>query len=352
MLYNILFEKVKKILMPRTENPIDRHQIIVYLLHSVTVILVVFIQLLGLGGSQEVLPKTMSAIHLAVCLTALSLWFSNRLSIPVAFSLVSLVAQATIVCRFVYFAHVRPDNFLQLILINQVTSLLAVMFLVICFVKYTPFIVAAISLTAYGSVATYLQEKSLTNVFFFFVAVQFFLCILGEMLRRNVYHIQTENTNLHQRETAFMHVVRLNEREIEAYLRISSNDNPNPDDTDRLFSMLKPTSKHNIINAVRQYLNTHLQDDLVLSDIFPTLTKSEIDVCNLIMKGKKRSEIAHLLNKKENNIDVVRVHIRKKLNVPQEKVLQEFLMECALEKKVEQPFSKRRKINNTHSNVS
>ena len=199
----------------------------------------------------------MSAIHLATCLAMLSLWFARRLSIPTAFSIVALVAQATIVCRFIYFAQEHPDNFLHLILINQVTSLLAVMFLVICFVKYTPFIVAAISLTAYGIVAAYLREPFLTNVFVFFVAVQFLFCVLGEMLRRNVQHVQTENTDLHHRETALMHAVRLNQQEIEAYLRMSNSDHSSPQDTDRLFRMLRPKSQCNLIHLLieKGYLN-------------------------------------------------------------------------------------------------
>lgn len=335
MLHHILLNKVKAFLKSRAENPIERHQVIVYLLHSAVVTFVVSVQLLGLGGSQELLPKTMSAIHLAACLAVLSLWFARRLSISTAFSVVALVAQATIVCRFVYFAQVRPENFLQLILVNQITSTLAVVFLVMCFVKYTPFVVAAISLMAYGGVASYLREPSLSNVFFFFIVVQFFLCMLGEMLRRNVRHVQTENTDLHHRKSALMHAVRLNEREIEAYLRISNDDDPTPDDTDRLFAMLKPKSQRNIIHAVRLHLQSHLMDDCDLARIFPMLTKSEVAVCNLVLQGKKRSEICQLLDKTEKNIDVVRTHVRRKLNVPADQDLRKYLMELLADKKQE-----------------
>ncbi len=332
MSYHTLLEKGNSFLKSRTETTTDRHQMIVYLLHSATVIIVISMQLLGLGGSQEALPLTMSTIHLATCLAVLSLWFSHRLSIPAAFSIVTLVAQATIVCRFVYFAREHPENFLQLILINQVTSLLAVMFLVICFIKYTPFIVAAISLTAYGIVAAYLQEPFLSNVFVFFIAVQFIFCILGEMLRRNVRHVQTENSDLHHRESALMHAVRLNEQEIEAYLRMSSNDHPSPEDTDRMFRMLKPKSQRNIIHAVRLHLRSHLMDDCDLAQLLPSLTKSEMDVCNLIIQGKKRSEICLLLEKTEKNIDVVRTHVRKKLNIPAGEDLRKYLMTLLVEK--------------------
>ena len=153
--------------------------------------------------------------------------------------------------------------------------------------------------------------------------------------------VTKENTDLHHRETALMHAVRLNRQEIEAYLRMSGNSHPSPEDTDRLFSMLKPKSQRNLINAVRLHLKKHLMDDCDLGHHFPCLTKSETDVCRLILAGKKRSEICLLLDKTENNVDVTRNHIRKKLNVPTDQDLQKFLINLLIEKE----YSKKEEIN-------
>ena len=332
MITHYLSEKVSAFLRSRAENTIERHRIIVYLLHSVLVVTVISLQFMGLGGSQEEVPQTMSGIHLAACLLSLSLYLTRRLTLSKAFSLVALVAQCTIAVRFFYFATVRPDHFLQLILINQITSLLAIFFLVMSFVRFTPFIVSIISVTSYGCVASYLHEPALWQLFGFFLFVQFFLCVLGELLQHNVMSVSKENTDLHHRETALMHAVRLNKREIEAYLRMSSNDHPSPEDTDRLFSMLKPKSQRNLVNAVRLHLKNHFMDDCDLARIFPCLTKSETDVCRLILAGKKRGEISLLLDKTENNIDVTRNHIRRKLNVPQKEDLRQHLVALLVER--------------------
>ena len=326
-------EKFKSFLWSRSENALGRHQIIVYLLHSALVFTVITAQLLGGGGSQEVLPRVMSGIHLGACLIALLLYLKRRIALPVAFSIVTLVAQATIACRFAYFAETRPDHFLQLILLNQVTSILAIVFLVMSFVKYTPFVVAAISLTTYGSVAKYLGEPSLWNVFIFFILVEGLLCLLGELLRRNVRNVQTENSALQHRESTLMRAIRLNPAEVEGYLRMSRTSDPTEEDVDRLFEMLTPVSQQNLINAVRIHLKQHLMDDCDLEEIFPCLTKSEIQVAKLILEGKKRSEMALLLGKTGNNIDVVRTHIRSKLGVQKEEDLQRFLKERVMETK-------------------
>lgn len=332
MFHHTPLEKVKNFLNSRSKTTVERHQTIVYLLHSAIVVIVIAMQLMGLGGSQEVMPQAMSIVHLTACLTALTLFFARRVSAPMALSVVALVSQVTIVCRFVYFSHVRPEHFLQLIILNQMVSLMAVVLLVMCFVRYTPSVVAAISLVAYGSVTAYLKEPALWKLFGFFLGVEFLLCVLGELLRRNVQHVQKENVYLHHRETALMRAVRLNEQEIEAYLCMSSNNRPLPEDTDRLFAMLKPTSQRNLINAVRLHLKNHLTDDDSLARHLPTLTKSEVDVCNLILQGKKRGEICRLLDKTEKNVDVVRTHVRKKLNVPTDQDLQKFLFNLLIEK--------------------
>ncbi len=334
MILHTLQAKAKAFIQSRTESTIDRHQLFVYLLHSALVTIVITMQLMGLGGSQDALPVTMSIVHLTTCLTMLTLFLRRKLSVQAAFTTVALVAQATILCRFVYFAQEKPDNFLQLILLNQMISLLAVVFLVMCFVKYTPSVVTAISLTAFTVVSIHLKELALWRTFGFFLGVQFFLCVLGELLRRNVLHVQTENSALHRRESALMRAVRLNEREIEGYLRMSSSELPSDEDVDRLFDMLRPKTQRNLINAVHQYLKRHLADDTRLSETFPTLTKTELKVCTLILQGKKRGEIAQLLGKTETNIDVVRVHVRRKLSVPQAQDLQKFLMEHEMERAI------------------
>lgn len=95
-------------------------------------------------------------------------------------------------------------------------------FLAMCFVKYTPFIVPFISMTADALVVYHLQDPGLWNIFKFLLGAQFFLCVLGELLRR-VLSVQAQDIDQHHREAALMHAVRLNQREIEAYLRMSSN---------------------------------------------------------------------------------------------------------------------------------
>lgn len=84
MITHYLTEKVSAFLRSRAASTFKRHQIIVYLLHSAIVVIVIMMQLMGLGGSQEAVPQTMSVVHLAACLTTLPLYLFRRLSVPAA----------------------------------------------------------------------------------------------------------------------------------------------------------------------------------------------------------------------------------------------------------------------------
>ena len=143
--------RVSAFLQSRAANVIERQRVIVYLLHVVLVVTVVSMQFLSMGGSQQALPLTMSGVHLFVCLVLFSLYLARKVTIPQALTLVTLVSQGCIAVRCYFFATTHSDpHYLQLILGNQVTTVLALFFLVMAFVKLTPFIIAAISLLVYG----------------------------------------------------------------------------------------------------------------------------------------------------------------------------------------------------------
>ena len=330
---HVLAEKYNCFLNSRGKTTVQRHQIIIFLFHSLLVFCIVGTQSVGLAGSQDTIPLTMSFLHLATCLVALAFFYARKVSAPTALLFVSFVSQITVICRFVYFSLVRPEHYLQFIILNQTVSLLTVVLLVMCFVKYMPIIITLISLVTYGFVSFYLKDASLLKLFMFFFGTTLMLCGMGELLRRNIKNLQTEATGQHCSNPALMYAVKLNEQEIEAYLRISSSKELSPEEADRLFDKFKPKSRHNLIHLVRQHLRSHLLDDCDLTRLCPTLTKSEVDVCNLILQDKKRSEICRLLDKTEKNIDVVRSHVRKKLNVPADQDLKNFLMTLLVERK-------------------
>ena len=321
-------KRIADFMRERAHNALGRQRIIVYMLHVVLIVGSALIQFLNMGGSQHYLLLSLSGIHLFACLLALTLYLLRLMTIPQAMTFVTLVSQGCIATRSYVLVTLNFDShFLQLIYGYQVATILALFFLIMAFVRYTPFIIAGISLTIYALTAASLPEASLWRLFSFFVFVEFFICVLGELLRRNVMAITAENALMRHRETALMQAVHINKTDVEAYLRMSNFRDPSEDDVERLFGMLTAKARRNIINIVQLYIKKHRKDCCGLATRFPMLTKTEVEVCKLIMQGKKRSEICTLLGKSEKNIDVVRTHIRRKLDVPSDVNLAQFLEE-------------------------
>lgn len=80
-------------LQSRAANRIERQRVIIYLLHVTLIVATVAMQFLGMGASQNILPLTVSGVHLTVCLVAFSLYLARRLTVPQAMSIVAIVSQ-------------------------------------------------------------------------------------------------------------------------------------------------------------------------------------------------------------------------------------------------------------------
>ena len=52
-----------------------------------------------------------------------------------------------------------------------------------------------------------------------------------------------------------------------------------------------------------------------LSEVFPELTPSEIEICRLVILGKTLKEVCEILGKSESNITCQRSNIRKKIGL-------------------------------------
>lgn len=70
---------------------------------------------------------------------------------------------------------------------------------------------------------------------------------------------------------------------------------------------------------IRQNVMDHFRDrefeEMAYEQLCPELTKSEIEICKLVLQGKTLKEMCDVLGKTESNITSQRSHIRKKLQM-------------------------------------
>ena len=157
------------------------------------------------------------------------------------------------------------------------------------------------------------------------------ICFLGERLIRNSKALEQENTVLKQDEAELLDLLRLNKRQVKAYIEFSKKEAPTTEDAERLLELVGERSQRNIINTVADYQTKKQTQMDRIAEALPELSPSEREICRLILQGKKLGEICGLLGKTENNVTAHRGHIRKKLGLSPQENLKE-----ALEKRMKQ----------------
>ena len=82
-----------------------------------------------------------------------------------------------------------------------------------------------------------------------------------------------------------------------------------------LMERLSPDLRQRIVSHATERLRKEEVERLAWDMVCADLTKSEKEVCKLVLRGKSLKEICHRLGKSESNITSQRCHIRKKLNM-------------------------------------
>ena len=97
------------------------------------------------------------------------------------------------------------------------------------------------------------------------------------------------------------------------------------DKAGNLLERLSPELRQRIVNHATQKLRQEEVEKLAWDMVCAELTKSEKEICQLILEGKSLKEICLSLDKSESNVTSQRCHIRRKLNMDRKDDLRQTL---------------------------
>ena len=97
------------------------------------------------------------------------------------------------------------------------------------------------------------------------------------------------------------------------------------DKAGNLYERLSPQLRQRIVNHATQRLKQEEVERLAWDMLCADLTKSEKEICKLILEGNSLKDICMKLGKSESNITSQRCHIRKKLNMSRKDDLRDTL---------------------------
>lgn len=307
--------KVDKIIDRRGGDALERQQLITYFIAMGLVVVGMTMHLVGILGSNLPILRLFSLADLLICVSMFILWMLHKVTVKRAFGITSIIFQLIQSAKIMIIAIGLWNVFNHLIIMNGIISMMLMAILAISYMrKLTIFVGVANILTLVTSgiiINNGIQWQYIILIILFTV----FFMLMAELMYKNVKKLKDDNLNYQANEHNFLETVRLNRREIRAYLAMCRTGNLSDDDTDRLFGMLSEKSQHNVINAVERKKAIDESREEVVKKAFPDFTPMEIEVSRLVLQGLKLSQIINITGKSESNISVVRSRIRKKLGL-------------------------------------
>lgn len=311
----------------RTSTLLERQRLVCLVVYTVLVSLGLTVNLLGLSGPQTILAFIMNSSMLALTLILMVAYLFNKLSLARSLGFMTIVAQLftsheMIQCAF------KPTTYgLMLIMGNLVLLTGNCLFSIAAHFRYNTHLLCFISTLTYIACCIITGDHALANFAALIVMMFLFISILGDRLVRSINQINSENENLKREEEAILKVLRLQKEDVKSYINLVHSKGGGKEGLDSLLDVLEPESRRNLVQNVQEYLNLQEARRVDMAKTFPELTPSELEICHLIIQGKKLRDICAILGKNEGNINCQRANVRKKLGLTQGMELRGALLE-------------------------
>ena len=257
---------------------------------------------------------------------AVLLYFLRRVKVKTAIIMLTLFAQ---VCSSteILFCSIAPSQYDKLLIAaGMFLSIVNILFALMAYLRYLPYVLSLMTLSAYTFGVFYNDSPEPLNFLPLYVLSFTAVSTMGHWLVKNTRDLDHENIRLKREESQFTRILHLRRSEVSTYLELAARPREKGE-TARLFHLMSEKTQQNIVSNLKAYLLDQEIQRKNVAALLPELTPSECEICELILKGKKLSEICALLNKSESNICTQRAHIRKKLGLQTSDNLREALRE-------------------------
>lgn len=309
------------------ENTMLGHQKqAVYMCFSLILIVGIICNLIGMTGPGSTYFVWLNSIHLIIAVLVLAGYSFRCLSLTVALCTITVVTQLEISAEMIYCA-VNPNDYHYMLIVGNMVLLgVLIMFALVAYLKYFPYLLGIVSIGTYALCVFITKNPLLLNFLLLFLLVFIVICLLGHRMVKIFCHLGSENEMLRREEEELLRFLNTNKEEIGTLIALSHNDVANWEKTGSLLDSLHEERRRAIwenVSAYRLHKETEMR---VIDETFSNLTQSEKDICQLILQGKKLTEICSILGKTETNINSTRAHIRKKLGLqPSDNLYRELL---------------------------
>lgn len=316
----------------KEESLLEKQQRVTFVMYALAVFVLLTANLFGLSGPQKLLALLFNALlMLSTVLLFLACRF-RKLSVRKTFAILTITTQLFTCNEMVLFARHISDYGLMLILGDVTLLAVNVMFSLMGYLKHCSYILSGMAMAAYVACMCMTGDPTLKNFCGVFLLMFLMLAVLGGLLVRNTQRLDMENAEMKKEEEELYDVLKMGKEQVQTYVRLAQQ-RQNPTETNNILDMLDTETRRNVIGNVTEAVAVKEMEHADLSQIFPELTPSEIEICRLVILGKGLKEVCRELGKAESNVTSQRRHIRIKLGLQPSENLKAVLQARFVERK-------------------
>ena len=295
----------------------------VYFFTLLTAISICLVNLLDISGPGRPVIQYMVAAVLVVNILSAILYFTRKMPLNTAFYILILTSLVETIAEMIVLSF-SPTTYGLMLIIGNIALLIVLSVLpVIAYTSGLTYIVGGLSIATYITCALITGSKPLLSFMFIYIAIFLFISAFGEMIVRQYLRSEKENRQMASNEKAMLEFFNMDKDELTTFIRLSKAKGLDMHETEQLLDSIGHGTKERLMNTLSHYLLEKESDRDRLIHALPELTDSEIDICRLIVQGKKLGEMSRLLGKSPSNITCQRSNIRAKLKLSKEESLSE-----------------------------
>ena len=295
-------QRTERHLCPLYCGVVDRRRVIAYLFLSLIETVLIPLQIVWFLVRWEPYGFCVTLVHLSFFMVIQMAIWKRDLGFEkgIAFLLVLVFLKLAVDCIFVVVFGQRHDDvsvlgniFIMFILAISALSLMLTKTTIVITIGMTPIL------------ALYVALQSSDTVFLALKSV-----LVGAMMVLYVFSYNMSRVNKGLRQPREIKKEERKALEMLANLRdIGYNQ------AETLMERLTPELRQRIILHAKEHLKKEEEDELVWDMVCVGLTKTEKEVCKLVLQNKTLKEICAMMGKSESNVTSTRCHIRKKLGM-------------------------------------
>lgn len=215
-------KKVTKRFLDREDNYLDQQRQVLFVFYALFLSCGLLTNITGLSGTFHPFYTTMNSIMLAEIVVLSVAYITRQLSIVKTIGCMTLSLQLCLAVETVFGA-LSPDikDDVTMILINMLILSANTIFSLATYLILTSRLTTAIALCTYIVCLTATGNRILHDYFLILLLIMLFISAIGIRIAKNAEYLMQANKTLQRDETELLQVLRLNKKQVKAYIALA-----------------------------------------------------------------------------------------------------------------------------------